>query len=471
MEDGRLSLLKRDDNDKFQVTEYSVISQEEFEARVILCRINLSLDLLCGSHIVIEESVQRCSSQLKHSGGAAFLLKDSELVLGKDGIISLGECVDENQDARSLLSVKLPSVASYNQVSTLVFDILVNKSTNSSRLAPVIEITSKTVSPMKGIIGGECFAYVPNSLPVKKIGELLLETVLRQLELSKYWLHKLESNLQESLYETFPVLPYKSGHIFSLLYPKDVPETELSDYRKQVNQTFMLPLNCPFMSKLNKFEFTSDKQAYHLYNTHIGLKDPTVSGSTRITKGIYSYHHYMQDKFNDNKWGCAYRSLQTIISWFIHQGYTTKHVPTHREIQQCLVTIGDKPTRFVGSTEWIGSTEVGFVLESYLGVTSRFISVASGDELGEKGRELVHHFSTQGTPIMIGGGVLAHTILGVTWNSSTGDISYLILDPHYTGSEDINTIQRQGWCGWKGSKFWNAKAYYNLCLPQRPSVV
>jgi hypothetical protein len=33
---------------------------------------------------------------------------------------------------------------------------------------------------------------------------------------------------------------------------------------------------------------------------------------------------------------------------------------------------------------------------------SRFMSVSSGAELASKGRELVCHFQTQGTPIMIG---------------------------------------------------------------------
>ena len=40
----------------------------------------------------------------------------------------------------------------------------------------------------------------------------------------------------------------------------------------------------------------------------------------------------------------------------------------------------------------------------------------------------------------IGGGVLAHTIIGVDFNEITGDVKFLILDPHYTGSEDIKTI-------------------------------
>lgn len=54
---------------------------------------------------------------------------------------------------------------------------------------------------------------------------------------------------------------------------------------------------------------------------------------------------------------------------------------------------------------------------------------------------------------MIGGGVLAHTILGVAWNEITGQIKFLILDPHYTGAEDLQVILEKGWCGWKGPDF------------------
>jgi len=37
---------------------------------------------------------------------------------------------------------------------------------------------------------------------------------------------------------------------------------------------------------------------------------------------------------------------------------------------------------------------------------------------------------------MIGGGVLAYTLLGVYFNENTGDCAFLILDPHYTGGRD-----------------------------------
>jgi len=40
-----------------------------------------------------------------------------------------------------------------------------------------------------------------------------------------------------------------------------------------------------------------------------------------------------------------------------------------------------------------------------------------------------------------GGGVLAHTVLGVDWNEATGDVKFLILDPHYTGADDLRIVQ------------------------------
>ena len=62
--------------------------------------------------------------------------------------------------------------------------------------------------------------------------------------------------------------------------------------------------------------------------------DLVKGGEQTLVDGHYAYYHYMQDNFDDNQWGCAYRSLQTLCSWFILQGYTTKPVPTHTQIQQ-----------------------------------------------------------------------------------------------------------------------------------------
>lgn len=97
-----------------------------------------------------------------------------------------------------------------------------------------------------------------------------------------------------------------------------------------------------------------------------------------------------------------YLILRMFLSYFRYQGYTTKPVPSHHEIQKCLVDIGDKPASFVGSKQWIGSTEVMFCLETMLEVQSRIIFANSGQELQSYAPELVHHFQKHGTPIMIG---------------------------------------------------------------------
>ncbi len=125
---------------------------------------------------------------------------------------------------------------------------------------------------------------------------------------------------------------------------------------------------------------------------------PVPDSTLALVQGCYAYHHYMQDSFNDNVcwstrssqlltfschfspslslppslppkgWGCAYRSLQTLWSWFVHQGYTRRPVPSHREIQQALVDVGDKEPSLVGSKQWIGSFEVSTCLNHLLGV-------------------------------------------------------------------------------------------------------
>jgi hypothetical protein len=69
----------------------------------------------------------------------------------------------------------------------------------------------------------------------------------------------------------------------------------------------------------------------------------------------------------------------------------------------------------------------------------------------------------------------------------------LILDPHYTGKDEVATVlvglrqaspcsswliltaahfgmQGKGWCGWKEEAFWNARATYNLLLPGKPTL-
>ncbi|KAK6055886.1 TraB family protein [Cooperia oncophora] len=186
-------------------------------------------------------------------------------------------------------------------------------------------------------------------------------------------------------------------------------DMEQHSFRVKIHKLFNLPLDVPCIRPAQTITFASSKL---LRSPHLHITNYKPRGVVSVVKGDYRYHHYMQDGMDDAGikdcceyaagWGCAYRSLQSIWSWFILNGFTDKPVPTHVEIQRCLVEIGDKEEKFVGSRQWIGSTEIGFVLDHLLGIQSRFIVTNSGAEVAERARELAVHFQTVGTPVMIG---------------------------------------------------------------------
>ena len=189
-------------------------------------------------------------------------------------------------------------------------------------------------------------------------------------------------------------------------------------------------------------------------------------------RGNYYYYHYLQDKETDSGWGCAYRSLQTLISWFIAQGYANIKMPTIIEIQKALVDMKDKPSTFVGTNEWIGAYEVMLCLNYFLKIESNIMNLNSGGDIIRNYAPIAIHFRKHGTPIMIGGGSYAYTIIGIEYDETTGDVMLLILDPHYTGSDSsYQYIIQKGWCKWKKCDMFRVDTFYNLCLPPAPKLI
>jgi hypothetical protein len=75
--------------------------------------------------------------------------------------------------------------------------------------------------------------------------------------------------------------------------------------------------------------------------------------------------------------------------------------------------------------------------------------------------------------------MLAFTILGVDYNDKSGDCQFLILDPHYTGADELRAVQSKAVAmegyracavSWRGGDSFAATAFYNLCLPQKPAA-
>ncbi|GAV62557.1 Peptidase_C78 domain-containing protein [Cephalotus follicularis] len=336
----------------------------------------------------------------------------------------------------------------------------------------------------------EVLCYAAKDLPlIYAVSKLVIPGLVDQL-------NSMKNSILPNLLTQHPRLrPYHFSlpgvlHPVTIIYELNYGEAEMKqvEVRRSLHLRLGLPLDRPLLRIANALDFSMVKDGSRstltqkglplLKDVHIGIPSSGVSGGHAfLVQGPYEYHHYLQDGYDDSGWGCAYRSLQTIISWFRLQHYTSIDVPSHREIQQVLVDIGDKDPYFIGSCEWIGAIELSFVLDKLLGVSCKIMNVRSGAELPEKCRELALHFEDQGTPVMIGGGVLAYTLLGVDYSEASGDCAFLILDPHYTGHDEHKKIVNGGWCGWKkpvdskGRNFFLHDKFYNLLLPQRPNMV
>lgn len=387
---------------------------------------------------------------------------------------------------------ELTSLASVEESADRIqVSILSNRSRSSLKpVAPIAEYYPALKDAKLMVVNHklEVLCYVAKDfLLASAISKLIIPALIDQL-------HSMRNKILPGLLTQHPQLhPYHfipPGflHPITVIYELNYGETEMKqvDARRSLHLRLGLPLDRPLLRIANSISLfardgargNSIHKGVLLKDVHLGIPSSGVSGgSVSLIQGSYEYHHYLQDGFDDSGWGCAYRSLQTIISWFRLQHYTGVSVPRHREIQQSLVEIGDKDPSFIGSREWIGAIELSFVLDKLLGVSCKVINVRSGAELPEKCRELALHFETQGTPVMIGGGVLAYTLLGVDYNETSGDCAFLILDPHYTGSDDLKKIVNGGWCGWKkavdskGKHFFLHDKFYNLLLPQRPDMV
>ena len=306
---------------------------------------------------------------------------------------------------------------------------------------------------------------------------IIIEIYNKTLQNIQNFLKSIESNeltqnllLYNKLYSSLPLQITQKTEI-----KKEENEIKIFKKSKIENEKLLKNLHIKALITYNLnpireiIPLEKNNNSIHIKSPHLKInKEISSSHIIRaLIKGDYLYYHYNQDNINDAGWGCAYRSLQTLFSWFtlntsLGKG---KKIPSISEIQMTLVKLGDKDKSLIGSSGWIGAVEVNLVLNELLGIESQIIFVPSGKDISSKGRDLLFHFQNQGTPIMIGGGVFAYTILGIDYDVVKGDCMLLILDPHYSGDDDVKHIISKGWCDWKSLDLFKKDSFYNMCLP------
>lgn len=465
------------------VNNVKIITEDDISHEFIYIRLRGSLPLISQNDNVIEVIEESRKNIASGKIGIHFPSSNAFLFNSENNLndASLREILGTPGHYEGTTNIRKGIAKSTGIVDAVNANILLKLSgdrlTEDPKYAPVLQYIKRSFNSLECNLTIDTLSLVNINVNSADLYGILVESMCRNIKLVEEWFENRTNNSETITKLSIPVhfKPLGFGHLLTVVYPSGYTDNDTVKYREDLHKILGLPMTRPYFRYGNAVRFSSDSSTNILINPHeaIPQNDDIVNSSrkVKVVQGLYAYHHYMQDSFDDNGWGCAYRSLQTIVSWFRLQGYTETEIPSHRTIQKCLVDIGDKPSNFVNSKQWIGSTEVGFVLESLLDVTVKILCASTGEEVSSLAPNLLHHFQTQGTPVMIGGGVLAHTILGVSYDEVTGDASFLILDPHYTGSDHLPTVINKGWCGWKSKDFWKKDAFYNMCLPQRPTCI
>ncbi|XP_033217655.1 ufm1-specific protease 2 [Belonocnema kinseyi] len=461
--------------------DFEIVSEEYVCQQFVYIRLQASFPIVAEREKVVD-TLQESRKSIASGKVGFYFPQNNTYLFGNDSGSNLKEssakeilCVaDSHENAGTQRNI---TKNTSHIVDAVPVDMLLKLTNDKNaeglvKYAPVIHQTRRIYEYLQFDLKIDALSLVGRNTTKSQLYEVLVESVCRNLRLiGKSFEEQLENeDLEVKLPVPMHFKPPDFGHLITIAYLVGSSAKDNLEYRKSLHKTLALGMTRPQFRAGNAVKFRSNLEKDEpLLNPHEAISVAnTPSGKLSLVYGCYSYHHYMQNGFDDNGWGCAYRSLQTIVSWYRLQGYTDKSIPTHRDIQKYLVEIGDKSSSFIGSKQWIGSTEVGFVLETLLGVTIKVLCASTGEEMASLVPNLAYHFETQGTPVMIGGGVLAHTIIGVSSDEMTGEVRFLILDPHYTGSEHLYTIVNKGWCSWKTKDFWKKDAFYNMCLPQRP---
>ncbi|KAI6653492.1 Ufm1-specific protease 2-like [Oopsacas minuta] len=381
-------------------------------------------------------------------------------ILSADNIFSV------NTSKTKLLSIPLTPPDSKTKRTVTVKDLLQMKQ------SPYPLLVSLPPCPSTYTLSIHYHIWIPADLPNTQLDSTLRQGVVRYIQ-------AIRDAVSIPCFMSICHVPHPFLPFLPLCLPN--PHTNLinnslidplshSKLRHNLTNILLLSANTPYLYFHRVYPISS----LHLCVPHLSITSSLPPSYTLVqtVSGLYDYYHYLTDGFDDCGWGCAYRSLQTIFSWFVLQGYVKGRdkPPSHQEAQEILVHLGDKTTFFVNSREWIGSVEIGLILQDMLSVKCKIIPLNSADELTDTARQLLYHFEKFGTPVMIGGGQLAHTILGVAYDESMGTCQFLVLDPHYRGPDDIKSVLKGGGCAWRGIKFWKPNTFYNLCLPIRDYI-
>ena len=262
--------------------------------------------------------------------------------------------------------------------------------------------------------------------------------------------------------------------IFTSAYPLFIAQNQLWNYMMG-GESRRTSRHCSYISHPNNSQDGIQGPPSCMYmksrcitDIHSRISSPPDS---IVGQGGYEYFHYGIDGFLDEGWGCAYRSMQTILSWYKHNYQNIEAVPSISVIQGILKHVDYSYSDLrIGTKQWIGCLEAAAVLShmSREKIVCRILHASDINDLYDHLLTTVaNHLVEHGSPVMVGAGKFAYSIIGVNCREK----SVLVLDPHFTGSyaESHKALENNKFVGWKDiCRFFNFDriqgSFINICI-------
>ncbi|KAH8738677.1 hypothetical protein FG386_000672 [Cryptosporidium ryanae] len=247
-------------------------------------------------------------------------------------------------------------------------------------------------------------------------------------------------------------------------------EVKESERRKSGREKLLADINREEMcySQNVDYGFYHDQlRECYVYNIDGGttgvyvLKVKCLSNQLDFIIGDFYYYHCNQDPdIKDIEWSCTYKTIQMVLSWYLINNYTNKHVLSIIEIQELIKEIDKLSFELqIGSETVLGIVQASLLLSFYIGVYSCIKFYIGVLDFIHDHEAIVNHFRTIGSPVIVNLGECSYLIVGIQickgCNCSSGDsIQYLIVDPYYFGSDnDIEHVYKRNAVSWRDSNF------------------
>ena len=350
-----------------------------------------------------------------------------------------------------------PSIVPWEE-RTLTVELL--SSSSASRAAP-----SLTVYPSSTTLASLSLSALHLTAPTASLSSVLpalLSALRAQAERTPL--------LSSTAYHFATLLP----HPVTVTYPTADSLEDALPLRELYHQRFFLPTTQPLLRPSCALSFAPPPPQTRLLSPHLHVSSlsSATGGVVALTRVPYLYCHYLQDGFRDDGWGCAYRSLQSICSSLLLLHLTDRPIPSIPALQRLLSAHAPHDPAFLDPHHWIGAVDAQAALQLLYGLPSRLLHVRDGADVGSVSRALSRYFAEEdGGFVLVGGGVLAYGVVGVDWNERSGECRYLIVDPHYTGVDELGKALKGGWVGWKSKQLFLPGRFYNFLLPSVPKGV